>query len=82
MFRGCSNLKAVNIKGDITSIGDGCFAETALTNFTIPSTVKYLGEYAFDQTDIKSIKLPAELVLEVSINFKWVHNLCKKREVC
>lgn len=64
MFRGCSNLKAVNIKGDITSIGDGCFAETALTNFTIPSTVKYLGEYAFDQTDIKSIKLPAELVLE------------------
>lgn len=46
-FYGCKNLKSVVIGLNITSIGDGSFSNTAVTNITIPSSVKSIGKEAF-----------------------------------
>lgn len=48
-FAGCAKLKSTGIvkKSGIKWIGDGAFADTAITSFTVPSNTEYIGMAAF-----------------------------------
>jgi hypothetical protein len=50
-FRGDFSLTEVKIGASITSLGSYCFADTALTAFTIPGTVTVIGNGAFSGLD-------------------------------
>ena len=39
-FFGCTNLKSVTLPNTISEIGEGAFANTALTNIVIPKSIK------------------------------------------
>ncbi len=59
-FKGCTNLKSINLNGNTTSIGscafDGC---TNLSDVVIPETVTVIGYRAFSECiNIKDIRIP------------------------
>ena len=58
-FRYCSP-SIVNIPEGVTSISYGAFRESpSLTSVTIPSTVTYIGERAFEGTSLTSVTIPS-----------------------
>ncbi len=65
-FEGCKKLKSVTFGKDLTSIGYKAFASTfGATNsitFAENSALKTIGEHAFESSNIRSIKLPANVV--------------------
>ncbi len=59
LVAGCKNSK---IPDDVIKIGDKAFyAHYYLTNIFIPNSVKEIGNYAFEYTNLKSINLPEGL---------------------
>lgn len=48
-------LKTVEIDGTYWGIGNGAFSGCGFEEFTIPETVTWIGEYAFDQSNIKRV---------------------------
>lgn len=55
----CENLKKVNIKSSLTSIGSYAFTYTGLTEITIPDSVTSIGDNAFQSCDyLTSITIP------------------------
>ena len=47
-FIECRNLKSIEFPTSLTSIGNSAFYLTGLISVTIPGSVIYIGEYAFD----------------------------------
>lgn len=60
-FGTCKNLKSVTFNGtpNLISIEGRAFYITALSDFTIPSTVVQIGERAFQATNLTSVTIPA-----------------------
>ena len=57
-FHGLSNLTSVTLPDSLTFLGDGCFADTNLSDIVIPGSVKIGGDGAFDACqNLKSITL-------------------------
>ena len=64
IFKDCTSLKTVTFEGPITKIGYEVFLNcTALESITIPDTVTNIANYAFKGSGLKSIELPANIVL-------------------
>jgi uncharacterized protein YjdB/Leucine-rich repeat (LRR) protein len=58
-FDGCSALRTVNFEEGITAIPTALFANTGLTEITIPDTVTSIGERSFAEcTNLKKITIP------------------------
>ena len=71
MFSNCKNLKSVKIPSSVTAIGLTAFYEcTALESIELPDGIETIGGYAFAETGISSIKLPAKLK-EISGGVFW-----------
>ena len=58
-FMDCINLQQLRLNEGLLQIDDSAFSGCSkLVNVTIPSTVKYIGAYAFYKTCIKEILVP------------------------
>lgn len=58
-FAGNVNLKSIIIPDGVTSIGDGAFTESSLTDIKIPDNVTFIGPLAFSVCmNLKSITIP------------------------
>ncbi len=63
MFRNCSALTDASLPEGFTEIGEGAFAHAGnIASLMIPSSVRTIGRYAFNQSRIRSITLPEGLV--------------------
>ena len=51
IFKGTRSLGPVDLPAGLTFIGGHVFEESGITNFTIPSTVTIIGDYAFADCD-------------------------------
>lgn len=49
-FEGCKNLRSVRMESQVEKIKDRAFAECALSDITLPASVKEIGLKAFDST--------------------------------
>ena len=59
-FAGCSNLKEVKGLENIKSIGEGAFYQcSSLESLTIPSNVTTIEPWAFRESGLKSMNIPA-----------------------
>lgn len=58
-FMNCSSLASIEMPQGLTEIGVECFLQTALTEATIPATVKTIGTSAFARTATTRINLAA-----------------------
>lgn len=73
-FSGCKNLKSVSLPSTLNSISMGTFAETGLTEVTIPNGVRNIYQESFESCeDLKKVTLPYGLKM---IGFS-AFNLCK-----
>ncbi len=54
MFRGCKLLQSVNL-AEVTTIGSAAFANTGLTNISIPVHITYISEGAFYNCPLETI---------------------------
>lgn len=62
-FDTCKNLKKVTFGKNITTIGDGAFANcTALETIKLPNNLKNIEEVAFVNTSLKSVIIPDSVV--------------------
>lgn len=58
-FSGCSNLADVYVPGDVTFIENAAFRWCAsLKTITLPSGLKYIGDFCFDQSGLESFVVP------------------------
>lgn len=61
-FENCRNLDVVNINTNLTAIGAKAFAESGITEITLPSTLTKIGNSAFEGCFyLSSIALPSSL---------------------
>ncbi|MDE5599592.1 MAG: leucine-rich repeat domain-containing protein, partial [Ureaplasma sp.] len=62
-FYGCSSLKNIILNGvKPTTIGNSTFYNCSnLVNFNIPSTITTIGQYAFNNTGIRTINIPSSM---------------------
>ena len=59
-FKGCDKLIRVTIKGNVTDIGFNAFDGCSFNSIELPSTVTYIGSYAFSNNiSLRSISIPA-----------------------
>lgn len=49
-FRGCESLESIELLEGLQSIGNSAFCGCALSSVTLPSTLTYIGENAFDSS--------------------------------
>ena len=75
-FAGCTNLKEVKGLENIKSIGDGAFYGcTSLESLTIPSNVTTIKPWAFRQSGLKSMNIPAGVKMIGDYAFAECSNL-------
>lgn len=61
-FEGCDNLKSITFHGGLKFIENGAFRWTrSLEELQLPSSVKFIGEYAFDQSGLVSIEISKDI---------------------
>ena len=61
-FKGTYYLKSVVLSSNITQIKEGVFYDCAITNITIPASVKSIGKNAFCVADLEEIDIPSNVV--------------------
>ncbi len=58
-FKNCTSLKAVNIPGTVTKIGEYAFYDCALTSVTLPSGLEKIEAYSFYRcSQLSEIEIP------------------------
>lgn len=57
VFEGCTSLSNVTLKEGCTTLGHHVFKGCPFTSFTFPSTLNSIGEYAFENTNLKTVDL-------------------------
>lgn len=50
-FRGCSQMRDINIPACVTSLGDGAFYECGMPHLTLPSSIKTVGSNIFENSN-------------------------------
>ena len=59
-FKGCMNLINISIPSTVYNIAKEAFKDcTHLSSITLPNGIKYIGDGAFFNTDIKSVRIPS-----------------------
>lgn len=77
-FAGCTNLKDVKGMEYITSIGEGAFYKcSSLESLTIPSNVTKIEPWAFRESGLKSMNIPAGVTSLGDYSFADCKNLEK-----
>lgn len=61
-FAECTSLTVLTLPEGLTDIGNYAFSKSTQLNVNIPSTVKYIRQYAFQTSGIKLIDLPEGLL--------------------
>lgn len=56
-FGGCTSLSSVNIPEGVKRIAIGCFKNTVITDFVLPSTLQELANDALASTAIETVKM-------------------------
>ena len=76
-FSGCRQLETLIMHSDeITSIGDYAFNYCSkLTSYTIPSTVRAIGNYAFANSGLETMTIPETVESVGNGLFNWARNL-------
>lgn len=69
IFGGCTSLKKVNTPRLVTSLGNGCFMNSGIETFLIPTTLTSLGEACFATDSLKEIKICHQSYEDGSISF-------------
>ncbi len=54
-FNGANQLETISLLGDIDAIGEGAFANTAITSIEIPASVKTIHKDAFNASLVKNV---------------------------
>lgn len=75
MFYGCRNLKEINIPSSLETISNSLFRDCGFTEFTIPSNITHIGDYAFAGNLLKSIYVPQTVTTVGDELFNSCHNL-------
>lgn len=57
VFEDCTSLSNVTLKEGCTTLGHHVFKGCPFTSFTFPSTLNSIGEYAFENTNLKTVDL-------------------------
>ena len=61
-FWGCSKLTSINLPQGVISIGNSAFTGCeSMTKIHFPTTLKTIGEYAFGQTALTELTIPASV---------------------
>ena len=79
-FRGASGLETVEFEkvSILTNIGKGAFADCGITHITLPESIKFIDELAFDHcAKFTEITIPANLELVKPGAFNFCENLLK-----
>lgn len=71
----CHNLKTINLPEGIESIEYGVFDLAGLQSVKLPSTIKTIGEYSFENNEMKAIELPEGLESIGDLAFANCNNL-------
>ncbi len=68
IFEDCSSLKSVTFKGDVTVIGNRTFYDcSSLSSIDLPDSLKEIGSYAFQNSGLSSVAIPADLKLGLDV---------------
>lgn len=58
-FRGCQNLKAIEIPDSVRELSEGAFSRTGLTNVILPDGLQFIGDTAFFScTELENVSIP------------------------
>lgn len=61
-FWGCSKLTSINLSQGVKTIGNSTFTGCeSLTEILLPNTLKTIGEYAFSETALQELTIPASV---------------------
>lgn len=78
MFNTCQYLDSVTFPANLTEIGNHAFDGTAFTEFTVPATVKIIGNGVFmDCSQLRRVVLPAGVTAIGDGQFVWCNNIEK-----
>ena len=61
-FAGCKALKSIKLANSVTTISEGAFAESGISEIILPNTVSYIGNYAFQNTHLRTITIPKSVL--------------------
>ena len=61
-FQQCTQLREIALPEGLIAIGSDAFAETALVNVSIPSSVQWIGEEAFISPNLEQIDIHASFI--------------------
>ena len=77
-FSYCEDLEKVVVNEGVTEISDSAFSGCSkLTSLTLPSTLKYIGEYTFSNCGLKELTLPASVEEIGTYAFSYSENIEK-----
>ena len=63
-FKSCENLESISLPSGLKEIRSDCFEEcTGLTSIELPDTLEVIGSYAFSNSGLVSVTIPAKVVL-------------------
>ncbi|MBQ6018379.1 MAG: leucine-rich repeat protein [Clostridiales bacterium] len=63
-FRNCSSLENITLPSGLKEISSNCFADcTNLKSIVLPDTLEVIGNYAFSNSGLVSVTIPAKVVL-------------------
>lgn len=77
-FKGCSQLKSIEIPNSVTSLGNSCFLGcSALTNIHIPNSLQQLGDFCFYSCAnwIGNVELPEGITKLPQYSFDYCSSL-------
>lgn len=63
-FKSCESLESIALPSGLKEIRSDCFEEcTGLTSIELPDTLEVIGSYAFSNSGLVSVTIPAKVVL-------------------
>ena len=75
VFGTCTNLKSVHLSANLDSILSSTFSDcTSLTEVTIPRKVKFIGEYCFYDSGVKTVNIEEGSMLETLAHDAFSHS--------
>lgn len=61
-FAGCKTLKSIKLANSVSTISEGAFAESGLTEIILPNAIAHIGNFAFQNTHLRTITIPKSVL--------------------